>query len=48
MLFSLICLDNEQSLEKRLSNRESHLKYVKDTGMVRYAGPLLSDEDETM
>ena len=24
------------------------MKYVKDTGMVRYAGPLLSDEDETM
>lgn len=48
MLFSVICLDNERSLEKRLSNRQAHLEYVRDTGVVRYAGPFLSDEDETM
>ena len=48
MLFSIICLDHEKSLEKRLANREDHLKYVKDTGLVRYAGPLLTDEEEEM
>ena len=46
MLFSIICLDHKDSLEKRLSNRTDHLKYVKDTGLVRYAGPLLSDDNE--
>ena len=48
MLFSIICLDHKDSLEKRLSNRTDHLKYVKDTGLVRYAGPLLSDVNEEM
>lgn len=48
MLFSIICLDHKDSLEKRLSNRTDHLKYVKDTGLVRYAGPLLNDDNEEM
>ena len=48
MLFSIICLDHDNSLEKRLSTRAEHLKYVRETGLVSYAGPLLSDEDEDM
>ena len=46
MLYCLFCKDKENSLEIRMQNREKHLNYVAETGVVEYAGPLLSEDDE--
>jgi uncharacterized protein len=47
MLVVLIARDKPGFLETRLANREAHLAYVTQTGIVRQAGPLL-DKDEQM
>ena len=41
MLFALIAIDKAGALETRLANRDAHLQYVRDTGIVRQAGPFL-------
>ena len=46
MLYCLFCKDKENSIEIRMQNRETHLNYVEETNVVKYAGPLLSDEDQ--
>lgn len=42
-LYALICRDNPDSLPTRLATREAHLAYVRDTGLVAMAGPLIED-----
>ncbi len=43
MLIALIAKDKEGHLETRKSNRDAHLSYIKETGVVSQAGPLLDD-----
>lgn len=40
-LFALICRDKPGALPIRMATREAHLAYVRDTGAVRLAGPLI-------
>ncbi len=44
MLYALICTDKPAALELRLANRAAHLDYIKATGVVTQAGPLLGDD----
>lgn len=48
MFIAVTCIDKPDQLETRLANRDAHLSYVADTGKVKIAGPLLSDDGETM
>ena len=38
--------DKPGALQTRLDNREAHLAYVRDTGGVEQAGPLLDGEGQ--
>lgn len=40
-LFAVICTDKPGHLEVRKANREAHLAYLRDTGVVLQAGPFL-------
>ena len=40
-LFAVICTDKPGHLELRKANREAHLAYLRDTGVVEQAGPFL-------
>jgi len=42
-----MCTDKPGHLETRKGNRDAHLAYIKDTGVVEMAGPLL-DTDGNM
>ena len=42
-LFALICRDKPGALETRMANREAHLAYVRETGVVLFGGPMLAD-----
>jgi uncharacterized protein YciI len=42
-MFVLICRDKPGHLEVRKANRDAHLAYLAETGIVRLAGPLLDD-----
>jgi uncharacterized protein YciI len=44
MLIALIARDKPGALQTRLDNREAHLAYLKETGVVSQAGPLLDEE----
>ncbi|QDY68252.1 YciI family protein [Qingshengfaniella alkalisoli] len=44
MPYALICLDKEGAIEVRKNNREAHLAYIQDTGVVAQAGPFLGDD----
>lgn len=46
MPYTVICRDKPGALEVRKANRDKHLAYVKDTGVVSLAGPFLSPEGE--
>jgi uncharacterized protein YciI len=41
MRFALMCKDKPGHLDLRKSNRDAHLAYIKETGVVEMAGPLL-------
>lgn len=41
MRFALIANDNPGALQTRMDNREAHLAYVAETGVVEMAGPML-------
>ncbi|WP_347140014.1 YciI family protein [Paracoccus sp. SSK6] len=41
--FALICRDKPGALETRMANREAHLAYVRDTGVVLFGGPMLTE-----
>ncbi len=43
MLIALIAQDNPGALETRMANREAHLAYVAESGVVSQAGPLLDE-----
>lgn len=43
MLFAVICQDKPGHLEVRKANREAHLAYIKETGVVTQAGPFLDE-----
>ncbi|MCV2882134.1 YciI family protein [Actibacterium sp. XHP0104] len=45
-LFAVICRDKPGHLETRKANRDAHLAYLKETGVVQQAGPFLSDAGE--
>lgn len=38
MLVAVICTDKPGAIETRKANREAHLAYIKDTGVVAQAG----------
>lgn len=40
-LFAVICRDKPGALQTRLDTREAHLAHIRDTGLVRMAGPLM-------
>jgi hypothetical protein len=44
MAWILICRDKPGALSTRKATREAHLSYVKETGVVRFAGPMKDDE----
>ncbi|MFT5867375.1 MAG: hypothetical protein ACI82I_003135 [Gammaproteobacteria bacterium] len=41
MRVALITRDNSESLQIRLDNRDAHLVYIAETGVVEMAGPFL-------
>jgi uncharacterized protein YciI len=43
-LFVIICKDKPGALDTRLATRPVHLDYLNASGLVKAAGPLLSDE----
>jgi uncharacterized protein YciI len=46
MLFALICDDRPGALGVRKANRDAHLDYLRETGVVVQAGPLLDAAGE--
>jgi len=46
MLIALIARDKAGALQTRLDNRPAHVDYLKETGVVSQAGPLLNDEGD--
>ena len=47
MRVAVITQDNPGSLQIRLNNRDAHLAYITETGVVEMAGPFL-DQDGQM
>lgn len=43
MLVALTARDKPGALEIRKANRDAHLAYIEDTGVVTQAGPLIVD-----
>lgn len=43
MRVALITKDKDGALQTRLDNRDAHLAYIADTGVVEMAGPFLDD-----
>ena len=46
MLVALIARDKAGALNVRKSNRDAHLAYIAETGIVAQAGPLLDDNGD--
>ena len=46
MLIALIARDKPGGLQTRMDTREAHVAYLKDTGVVSQAGPLLNEAGE--
>lgn len=46
MLIALIARDNPGALPVRQENRPAHVDYLKSSGVVQQAGPLLDDAGE--
>jgi uncharacterized protein len=44
--YALICNDKPGAIELRKANRDAHLAYVEETGVVVLAGPFLNDTGE--
>lgn len=45
MLIALIAKDKAGALDLRKANRDAHVTYLKNTGVVAQAGPLMIDGD---
>tara|TARA_R110000868_G_scaffold162252_5_gene393337 strand:+ start:1039 stop:1320 length:282 start_codon:yes stop_codon:yes gene_type:complete len=48
MLFVIIGTDKPDSLPLRMANRDAHLKYWADSGVVKMGGPFSNDEGTVM
>ncbi|MGI3211181.1 YciI family protein [Roseovarius tibetensis] len=46
MLIALIARDKPGALQTRMDTRDAHVAYLKDTGVVSQAGPLLNEAGE--
>jgi uncharacterized protein YciI len=46
MLFALMAHDKPGALNVRKANRDAHLAYIEETGVVAQAGPLLDSASE--
>lgn len=46
MRFALMTKDKPGALQTRKDNREAHLAYIAETGVVEMAGPVLDDAGE--
>ncbi|WP_417258506.1 YciI family protein [Celeribacter sp.] len=46
MKFALFCKDKSGALAIRKANRDAHLAYIDDTGVVEQAGPFLDELGE--
>ena len=46
MFYALMAHDKPGALEVRKANRDAHLAYVKETGVVAQAGPLLDGDGQ--
>ncbi len=46
MRFALMTKDKPGALQTRMDNREAHLAYIADTGVVEMAGPVLDDAEQ--
>lgn len=46
-MYLLICRDKPNAIEVRKANRDAHLGYARESGVVAIAGPML-DEDGGM
>ena len=46
MLIALIAHDKPGALALRLENRQAHLAYIEETGVVAQAGPLLDAQGQ--
>ncbi|MBC9247321.1 YciI family protein [Paracoccus sp. 11-3] len=44
-LFAVICRDKPGALQIRLDTRDTHLGYIKESGIVAMAGPLIEQGD---
>ena len=46
MRFALMTKDKPGALQTRMDNREAHLAYIAETGVVEMAGPVLGDDGQ--
>jgi len=46
MFYAIFAHDKPGSLETRKANRDAHLAYIAETGVVAQAGPLLNDQGD--
>lgn len=46
MRFALMTKDKPGALQVRMDNREAHLAYIAETGVVEMAGPVLDDDGQ--
>ena len=46
MRFALMTKDKPSALQTRKDNREAHLAYIAETGVVEMEGPVLDDAGE--
>ena len=46
MRFALITTDKPGALDIRKANRDAHLAYIAETGVVEMAGPFLDENAE--
>lgn len=46
MFYALMARDKAGALEIRKANRDAHLAYIKETGVVAQAGPLLDGDGQ--
>lgn len=46
MRYALMTKDKAGALQTRLDNRDAHLAYIAETGVVEMAGPVLDDDGQ--
>ena len=46
MRFALMTKDKSGALQTRMDNRDAHLAYIAETGVVEMAGPVLDDDGQ--